>query len=375
MIKSKPLLLLNNLGITGILGQTKVIEANFPDCNRLWLIHPEIRQLGHASGPFAIGVTRMQTGRTMDPPRGISELGLDKHPNLRESYPRLSFLTPRFGPTDPKRPQESLFPKSHSNGNDCQTTTSPRPIRKNCHDRHPKKSLLFAHNSIQPQQNHGRRHYPRNRLAGFHGGNLYRASQPQSFDPRRQAARWPAHHNLRGENFPGFPEGIDGYDLMDQLRKQAVKFGARVENAYVDKVDFSEPVKVLYAGDRKLEAKTVIIATGAAPGLLNIPGEVEMFGGRESPLAQLVTEPFTVTWRSLWLAAGLGLRRSFVPYEVLLESNLDPPEERIACFENHGRPNARPRENHPAMGFCRQKFCRRGREGQRHSGKEPKNWG
>ena len=82
------------------------------------------------------------------------------------------------------------------------------------------------------------------------------------------------------ENFPGFPEGIDGYDLMDRLRKQAVKFGARIENAYVDKVDFSDPVKVLYAGERKFEARTVIIATGAAPRLLNIPGETEMFGGK-----------------------------------------------------------------------------------------------
>ena len=82
------------------------------------------------------------------------------------------------------------------------------------------------------------------------------------------------------ENFPGFPDGIDGFALMDQLRKQALKFGARVENAYVDKVELGESVKTLFAGDRKFEAKTIIIATGAAPRLLGIPGEMEMFGGK-----------------------------------------------------------------------------------------------
>jgi len=82
------------------------------------------------------------------------------------------------------------------------------------------------------------------------------------------------------ENFPGFPDGIDGFALMDQLRKQALKFGARVENAYVDKVEFGESVKTLFAGERKFESKTVIIATGAAPRLLGIPGEKEMFGGK-----------------------------------------------------------------------------------------------
>jgi len=82
------------------------------------------------------------------------------------------------------------------------------------------------------------------------------------------------------ENFPGFPDGIDGFALMDQLRKQALKFGASVENAYVDRVEFGESVKALFAGERKFEAKTVIIATGAAPRLLGIPGEMEMFGGK-----------------------------------------------------------------------------------------------
>ncbi len=82
------------------------------------------------------------------------------------------------------------------------------------------------------------------------------------------------------ENFPGFPEGIDGYALMDQLRKQAIRFGARVDNAYIEKVDLSGAVKKLYTGEKIFEAKAIIIATGAAPRLLDIPGEKEMYGGK-----------------------------------------------------------------------------------------------
>ncbi len=82
------------------------------------------------------------------------------------------------------------------------------------------------------------------------------------------------------ENFPGFPEGIDGFMLMDHLRKQALKFGARVENAYIDRVELGDSVKTLFAGETAFESKTVIIATGAAPRLLGIPGEKEMFGGK-----------------------------------------------------------------------------------------------
>jgi thioredoxin reductase (NADPH) len=67
---------------------------------------------------------------------------------------------------------------------------------------------------------------------------------------------------------------------MDQLRKQATRFGAKVENAFIDKVDFSGETKVLFSGDKKFEAKAVIIATGAAPRLLGVPGEKEMYGGK-----------------------------------------------------------------------------------------------
>lgn len=82
------------------------------------------------------------------------------------------------------------------------------------------------------------------------------------------------------ENFPGFPEGIDGFTMMDNLRKQAARFGARYEHAKVERVELIEGGKRLVCGDKSYEAKVVIIATGARPRLLGIPGENEMFGGK-----------------------------------------------------------------------------------------------
>ena len=82
------------------------------------------------------------------------------------------------------------------------------------------------------------------------------------------------------ENFPGFPEGIDGFELMDRLRKQAMRFGARTVNDIIDEVDLSGPVKILKSSTKTYECRVLIIATGASPRLLNIPGEKELFGGK-----------------------------------------------------------------------------------------------
>jgi thioredoxin reductase (NADPH) len=82
------------------------------------------------------------------------------------------------------------------------------------------------------------------------------------------------------ENFPGFPEGVDGFQLMDNLRRQAAKFGARFEPARVASVDFAARPLKLRTGEREIPAQTVIIATGASPRLTGIPGEKELYGGK-----------------------------------------------------------------------------------------------
>lgn len=82
------------------------------------------------------------------------------------------------------------------------------------------------------------------------------------------------------ENFPGFPEGIDGFTMMDNLRKQAARFGTRFESDKIISVDFSGEEKILRSEAKEYRARSVIIATGARPRLLGIPGESEMFGGK-----------------------------------------------------------------------------------------------
>ncbi|CAM4387395.1 thioredoxin-disulfide reductase [Saccharibacillus endophyticus] len=81
------------------------------------------------------------------------------------------------------------------------------------------------------------------------------------------------------ENFPGFPEGIMGPELMDNMRKQAERFGAEFRTGWVENVDLSQrPFKLNVEGMGELVTDTLIISTGASAKYLGIPGEEENVG-------------------------------------------------------------------------------------------------
>src|SRR6202034_1621971 len=110
------------------------------------------------------------------------------------------------------------------------------------------------------------------------------------------AARYAARDNLRTlvlagvlyggqlmlttdvENYPGFPEGIMGPDLMIRFREQAERFGARIENVDVTAVDFAKHPLVVRTDDAEYEAESVVVATGASAIWLDIPGEERLRG-------------------------------------------------------------------------------------------------
>lgn len=81
------------------------------------------------------------------------------------------------------------------------------------------------------------------------------------------------------ENFPGYPEGISGTQLMDDLRAQAERFGVDIRTGIVTKVDFSErPYKITIDDEKQIEAETVIISTGASAKYLGLDDEKKYAG-------------------------------------------------------------------------------------------------
>ncbi|MGV9798398.1 thioredoxin-disulfide reductase [Mycobacterium sp. NPDC003449] len=80
------------------------------------------------------------------------------------------------------------------------------------------------------------------------------------------------------ENYPGFREGITGPELMDEMREQALRFGADLRMEDVDAVQLDGPVKSVTVGDETHQARSIILAMGAAARHLGVPGEEALTG-------------------------------------------------------------------------------------------------
>jgi thioredoxin reductase (NADPH) len=75
------------------------------------------------------------------------------------------------------------------------------------------------------------------------------------------------------ENFPGYPDGISGTEMMLQFESQAKRFGTDIRDGWVTKVDFSDTIKKVFIGEKEIHCDTIIISTGATAKYSGVPGE------------------------------------------------------------------------------------------------------
>lgn len=81
------------------------------------------------------------------------------------------------------------------------------------------------------------------------------------------------------ENFPGYPEGVDGNQMMDDIRRQAERFGADIRFGSITSIDMSSrPFHVTVDGEHEIEAESIIVATGASAKYLGLPSELKYRG-------------------------------------------------------------------------------------------------
>lgn len=80
------------------------------------------------------------------------------------------------------------------------------------------------------------------------------------------------------DNYPGFENGIDGFELAEKMQQQAERFGAKTEYAEVQRLDLSTPIKIAETSEGSFYGRSMILATGANPRELGVAGEKELVG-------------------------------------------------------------------------------------------------
>src|SRR6476659_5940721 len=140
------------------------------------------------------------------------------------------------------------------------------------------------------------------------------------------------------ENYPGYPDGIMGPEMMAQFRAQAERFGTRFVTDAVDRVELSDGgIQKVFLGDEEHRAKTVILAMGAEPKRLGIPGEMELGGRGVSTcgvsamedsifISKFASNLTVVTRRDQFRASKIMLERTREKDNIEFRNPLEPLE-------------------------------------------------
>ena len=163
------------------------------------------------------------------------------------------------------------------------------------------------------------------------------------------------------ENYPGYPDGVMGPEMMDDFRRQAERFGAEFITDDVTKVDFSERPFRIWVERDEYRANAVIVATGASARWLGLESETAAAGPRRLGLRHLRRRVLQGEADRRRRRRRHRVRGGAVPDALRHEGDARPPARRVPRLADHGRPGPGERQNRAAHAIHRRRGARRRR--------------